>query len=348
MESCNDFYNQGYKTSRTLEQYHWLYSQSENDLPPYVIIEEGESIYGIQALIPIKMIDSSGVFETAKSEETFILSDIRGKGFLKKMYDPLFEYAKEKDMKSIWGFTRAVKSLKNAGFETPSKIEYLFLPLNSQSAVHIKNRINSGVINIILPVALNIASFYSKTKIFLRRLKKTNLTLIEIKCPPVESGFLSEKFVKGWGGVTVYRDAKYLQWRIFDNPFTKVYFIGAYMDDQLVGWIAYSTDQEKVGYIIDVFVPPQSGIITSNEIIKELIVYSIFAIRSAGASHIILWHASEHPFAVLVKKIANSLGFLSINIGPTVVMKTIKEDNEKIKDWNSWYVTLINSQGMSG
>ena len=72
---------------------------------PFVLAEVNGRAVGIQALIPIAMIDAKEVFWTAKLEETLVDPAYRGSRVFIQMYEKLFRYAEEHGLVSIWGFT---------------------------------------------------------------------------------------------------------------------------------------------------------------------------------------------------------------------------------------------------
>ena len=79
-EACNQFHNQFYKKSRSFDQWQWEFTRNlynVSSVPFAVAITRGK-IVGTQALIPIRMIDGSGVYWTAKSEETLVDPQFRG------------------------------------------------------------------------------------------------------------------------------------------------------------------------------------------------------------------------------------------------------------------------------
>ena len=93
-ESANRFHNLHYGTTRTVTQWLWEFDRSPaaNGALPFVIAEFEGRIVGTQALILIDMIDQSGGFVTAKSEETLVDPSMRGRNLFARMYVPLLEY----------------------------------------------------------------------------------------------------------------------------------------------------------------------------------------------------------------------------------------------------------------
>jgi len=104
---CNDFYNRIYGKNRTQQQWQWEFVDNTYDGTPipYSVVNDNGRIAGTQAFIPIQLIDKDGPYWTAKSEETLVDPDYRGKRLFEKMYARLFDYAREHDFACIWGFT---------------------------------------------------------------------------------------------------------------------------------------------------------------------------------------------------------------------------------------------------
>jgi hypothetical protein len=147
--------------------------------------------------------------------------------------------------------------------------------------------------------------------------------------------------------VTIFRDQRYLQWRYFDNPKVKATLIGAYKNNQLMGWLAFSLDESSVGYIVDALVLKGTD---SKKILKKLLLEATLSLRDAGAIAIRGWHINKHPFDQYFLKVACELGFYFVKKGEPVVLLLTAQGKEtsSLSNWDEWYVTRAYTQGESG
>ncbi len=357
---CNDFRNRIYGENHTLRQWHWEFAENTYDKKPipYAVIEDGGNIVGTQAFIPIRMIDRDGVYWTAKSEATLLAPEYRGKHLFEKMYDLLFRYAEERRFACIWGFTAAVKALAPLGFIFPSKTEQIFTPFSTRAVVSMMGKDGHGAkenstakIKIGLArAAAGIAQTVSAVK--MTHSRKNTLDGLKIQTMPradEQAGDLCRRFIDHYGGTTVYRDAQYLQWRLFDNPYARSIVKGAYRDGELQGWAAYTIADDGMGYLVDLMAvgDDNHGI---GDIVRTLLIEAVIGTRNMGASGIRGWRVNDHPFDKLVGKVAKTIGFYHIKRGFSFVLYNCPESKARPAhiDGQDWYISRIFTEGVLG
>lgn len=352
-EKCNEFYNKTYSSNRNMKQWNWEFCTICKDNLPFTVVKENDAILGVQALIPIKLIDKNGVFLSAKSEETLLDQSLRGKGVFKDMYELLFKYAEENKIEIIWGFTHAVNAFKKVGFKVPGETSQLFMPLSTKSLEALNNNsneaTNQGFKNLILKIALSGAQLISKIKFSNKKNKyaKMNITIETMDKPPIESEQICKAFIKQWGGITILRDYDYLKWRIFDNPNIKPILKTVYIDSKLVGWIVYSVGHDYMGYILDLIVASSEYEKSKLEFaVEALIADAVESIMKTGAVGIRGWSINDHSFNLMVRKVSKRLGFYLIKKGEPIVMHSSNQN--LLNDINNWYITRIFTEGLNG
>jgi hypothetical protein len=192
-----------------------------------------------------------------------------------------------------------------------------------------------------------MASILSATRLAMASRHNSEIEIKIIEEPIFDADIFCKKFVSDWGGVTIFRDQKYLQWRYFDNPKVKATLIGAYKNNQLMGWLAFSLDESSVGYIVDALV--LKGV-DSKKILQSLLLEATLALRDAGAIAIRGWHINKHPFDQFFIKVACELGFYFVKKGePAVLLLTAQgRETSSLRNWDEWYVTRAYTQGESG
>lgn len=347
VEECNDFHNRAYGTNRSLKQWHWQFDRPLGDRRPFVVAKDDGRIVGTQALMPITMVDDTGDILTAKSEETLVDPIMRGKGVFQKMYEPLFDYASKQGIKAIWGFTPAYKAFEAVGFGVPARTSQLVLPFSTRAAGAFSSSVGTGFRRAVVTAAIGSAAVISAARVALAFNNAIGVRLEVLDCPPLEADFLCREFVRGWGGVTILRDQGYLNWRYYENPVVRATLLGAYRDNSLVGWVAFSLDESSVGYIVDAIVPPADD---AQQVLHALILQSILTLRSAGAVAVRSWNLNSHPFDRLISKVARRLGFYLIRRGEPVVLYLAngKAAAQSLSNWDDWYVTRAYTQGDAG
>ncbi len=357
---CNEFRNRIYGEHHTISQWRWEFAENTYDKRPipYAVIEDDGKIVGTQAFIPTRMIDRDGVYWTAKSEATLLAPEYRGKHLFEKMYDLLFAYAEEHDFACIWGFTAAVRALAPLGFIFPSKTEQIFLPFSTRAVTAMMEKDGYGTQKrmadrIKIGLAQTATAFaQTVSALKLARHGKSKLDGIEIRTMPhadEQAGDLCRRFIDKYGGTTVYRDAQYLQWRVFENPYARSIVKGAYRDGVLLGWAAYTLADDGMGYLVDILAADNDDQNLEGTI-KMLLIEAAIGARNMGATGIRGWRVNDHPFDKLVAKAAKAVGFYHIKRGFSFVLYNCPASKTRADhtDGRDWYISRIFTEGVLG
>jgi hypothetical protein len=169
--------------------------------------------------------------------------------------------------------------------------------------------------------------------------------------PPADCGEVCERFVSQWGGTTIYRDADYLRWRLFGNPWLKATVRGLYDAGQFRGWAAYGMADDGMGYLADLLVTTdESSTMSAEDMVVRLLADCVIGTRRMGAVGIRGWQVTPHPFDRLVARMAKRLGFYHIQRGgPAVVYSTSHgRRRNRNRQFQDWYVTRIFTEGLLG
>ncbi|MCK5125799.1 MAG: GNAT family N-acetyltransferase [candidate division Zixibacteria bacterium] len=364
-KACNDFHNRIYGDNRTLEQWQWGYflEAFQTDKIPFAVVEDKGKIVGTQAFIPIRLINKDGIFWTAKSEDTLVDPDYRGQKLFEKMYDLLFTYLDENDLHCIWGFTPATKSFIRLGFEIPGTISQLFMPFSNDAIIRaIRSQLpspKSKPLSLLKRTSYKAATVAGRVVSCLKfsgiesKLKnKSNLDKINITITdtaPAQAGELCQAFIKKYGGITIYRDAAFIKWRLLDNPFIKSIIKTAHVDGELVGWIAYTHAPDGMGYVIDWIAAHKDDAIVHDTLLL-LLKEAVTDMRQTGAVGLRFWKATTHPFDELASDIAKKSGFFHIKRGYTTVLYINENSDRKnqLSDYQNWFINRTFTQGCYG
>ncbi len=364
---CNAFHNQYHQSSRSVGQWKWIFCSSLRNGPmvPFVLAEEGGRVVGTQAIIPIAMIDSGGVYWTAKAEGTLVDPEYRRCGLFHRMYQRLLHDAKEQGIVSVWGFTWASKLLEVLlGFESPATTRQVFRPLSTRGVRLLLDRyfgsngqrrpkavrlLGDGLSGAVATSASSMVS--AVFSMSARSPGVRGLHLRTLTAPPEGADDLCAAFVRQWGGATVFRDANYLRWRFFENAFVRATLRAAYFDDQLVGWIAYALDEDSIGYLVGTVVATgDSDRRVAQEVARVLVGDMVRRLQKAGALGIRAWHVNDHPFDKMLLHELNRAGFFLISKGePMVVFPRLgKMEQPSLRRFDNWFVSRAYTQGPLG
>ncbi len=360
-EQCNEFHNRVYKKSRTMAQWKWDFALNNYDRSPipYAVVEDKGRIVGTQAFIPIRMIDKDGVYWTAKSEETLVDPDYRGKQLFEKMYALLFDYARDHNLASIWGFTPAIKAFVRLGFSVPSSTEQLFMPFSSRSVpvmmgkgqygkkVGKVDRIKVGAARAGSLVAQVLSSM--KVSSSKRRIAR-DLDIRTMEVPDEQSGDLCQRFIEKYGGTTIYRDAEYIRWRLFENPYVRSVVRAVYEGENLLGWTAFTLGDDGMGYLVDLMVACDGSAYVEEDVVRALLLESVIGTRNMGATGIRGWRVNSHPFDMLISRLSKEVGFYHIKRGHAVVIYDCDAGKQRVSSdrFDDWFVSRIFTEGVLG
>lgn len=358
---CNDLHNGLYGADRSIQQWRWEFTGTlQNGMTiPYAVVEDNGKIVGTQALIPIRMIDSEGTFWSAKSEDALLAPEYRGRGLHEKLYDLMLDFAGKQDIQRIWGFTPAVKAFERLGHDFPGKTGQLFIPFSvksipimmAKSSVSGQESPARGTKVGLMQAAAVLARSWSAVKTARsRRPSLRGVTIETVEYPDERMADLCRRFVAKWGGATIYRDARYMQWRLFDNPYVKSVVRAAYRDSRLLGWVAYTLGDDGMGYIVDLITASNSDGVSDADLIRALLVEAVVGTRNMGASGIRGWHVNDHPFDRLLLRAAKKVGFYYIRRGGDFHMYVIDSDRSRSRefDYNSMYINRLYTEGTLG
>ena len=364
-DRCNEFHNRFYGSNRTVSQWRWEFcSHPHKDrVVPFVLAEVNGCVVGTQALIPIAMIDTEGVFWTAKGEEALVDPAYRRYLVFIQMYKNLFQYAEEHDLVSIWGFTPSPRVFeKLLGFQTPAYTRQLFRPLRRSSVSQLleqylgqdrqkRPRVLRGPSE---PICAAAATSVSSLIAGLRgwRPRVRGLELETLRDAPDLGASLSARFVRQWGGATVNRDQPYLRWRLFENPYVRSTVRAACLDGQLVGWVAYALDDSSMGYLVDLLVATEEADPRLAEKITRVLLFdAVDRLRKAGAAGIRSWHLNDHPYEKVLLRATSAAGFFRINRGGGGMNVHPHLDvvgRPSLRSFDNWFVSRLYTEGPLG
>ena len=241
--------------TRTDPQWRWEYMEKPEPESLILLVEENGNLVGTQALLPIKFRQGSHPFLTAKSEETFLVPNLRGKGILRLMYKEMFAHVDFNQIEATWGITGARKAWSAAGFDIPYDIVRYRISL--QSAMGKEEPWPIGVARTSKNIIGSDLSFLSPKSISYE--KGGLLTEVD---DVLDLEFISDV----WKSVTrrfpevvsIDRSIAYLEWRLLRNPWVKHNMIRYVRSSSDRGYLVYSINQEGGCKVVDALAVGQS------------------------------------------------------------------------------------------
>lgn len=348
---CNAFHNAYYGRSRSDDQWTWEFCRmtDSDGTIPFVMAEVDGEIVGTQAFIPVDLVDRSGPYLSAKSEETLVAPSMRGKNLFHRMYELLFTWAATHGVEYVWGFTPAKNAFEREGFACPVKTSQLFRSFSATAARRLRGaEPSSAAKSAAEAIASSALATYGN---FAARLRlPASAGAIEIRlldAAPEWADELSSTFVREWGGTSIYRSRQYLEWRLFQCPYMRPLVLAAFVDGTPVGYVAFGLGTDGIAAIVDLIaISPPTGHVDAATVVQRLIHEAADRSRDMGAVAIRAWHVTPHPFSLVVKRGARRLGWIHVERGFEVVVKPIGAARRPASwPFENWYVTRLFTEG---
>jgi len=359
---ANNFYNAFYQKKRTLEQWRWEFispAQKWGGPLPFAAAFDGEKLVGTQAMIPIRMIDQNGIFWAAKSEETLVDPAYRGQNLFARLYELLFAYAHQKELSAIWGFTPARRAFEKIGFTIPLHTCQLFLPFSPRYIPAILGKSWAWPLGLLAWVGSRVMSLNAMFRHSLSHnfLKHHEVEIVTSPTPPVEAGAICERFVKNWGGATIYRDTEYLAWRFHKNPYLRPLCLVAKQEGFINGFLTFCLTPDQMGYIVDLMAAPVQNNLplkaaseNVRPLVSALIKESVRRLEAMGALGVRIWSVTPHPFDQLVRRELKRQGFFFVSKGHDMVFQLVPglPEHPGLSQVHNWYITRAFTEGTIG
>jgi GNAT superfamily N-acetyltransferase len=334
----NAFYNAVYGKQRDEKQFNWEYNSAPAGKAIYVLAEHNGEIVGTQAAIPYFLITGSGEkILSAKSEDTLVSPAHRGKQIFEKMYACLFEECKKQNIRVIWGFTYADKPFKKLGFGIPYKACMGLMVRELKPAAQYFASL-AAKRSVKEQLGIYALSVFSKCKAIVQLgFPGTPLSLLS---GPVELSGTGHNYLHSSSGFGLLLDAAFLDYRIRNNPYKASYnTLSYYQNNQLKISITYSVSENKVCYIIHLYLSPE----VRSGLLKQF-MQSILRVQDIQDSKVIrFWGFSHNPQNQKEVELLSACGFTFINKGISMVWK--KLDDALYLNPSDFVLSRMASQG---
>jgi GNAT superfamily N-acetyltransferase len=318
---------------RTAAQWSWEYAAWRRHPPPFVVGLCADRVIGTQAYYPVELLHDGRLMLSGKDEETLIHPDHRGIGLLDDMYKLLFQRARQDGVAVLWGFTNtAVRPLLRNGYHRVGWFEALRADLSGRQRGSPPSRIES------------LRSRFRRLREADRPgSRASDLAVHQLTDPDERCDRFSFEFGRQVGGVMLHLSAKFLRWRLFDNPFRKHVVFAAYRADRMVGLSAFKLDdRQATGYVSElVAVPTESQSVP--EILRALLTPGLELFRARGYEVAEARPSGGHPFNQTVRSVLAEHGFVDVprHQATEFLVRPTAPSDTQLLDMDRWRISEI-------
>ena len=253
IQQVNALYQRAYQIDRSNEKFKWEFQQGPAGPAVYIVAVDPETnrVVGTQCAIPLYVTNASGErILTAKSEDTLVDPNYRGRSIFEKMYALLFDECRKAGIVAIWGFTYAIKPFHKLGFDIPFRSDFGLIAFNFTGAYKYFNALKDkrSAVEKIKIAGLVTAS---RLKYMFRigsaatdgyKMSKDVQVSLEDLTPSHSDVFF------------LLHDSKFLGWRLRDNPYPNTHHYYSLVDDSGKQTASVICSQSRdIAYIMHVF-----------------------------------------------------------------------------------------------
>ncbi len=236
-------YNKMYKTNRSLNDFRWLVEENPAGRAKLFIALMNDRVVGMQSLIPYVFVQNGMLVNTFKSEDTLVEKDLRGKGIFSKLYEMVHAHAGDT---MVWGLTDKKEILERVKMPSSERLT-IAISVKRPSLVSDKKGLHRFVAKTLFYAYLYLKSSFKSTKV------RGSLKLKEIGLSDFGSVELQEFFGKMFARypqiLFPQMNAKYLKWRLANNPNLNSYIIEvSYQEDGSIAICSILGFSEKAAY----------------------------------------------------------------------------------------------------
>lgn len=342
-ERCNDFGNEHREQKRSIEAWRWEFLDCVGAAVPFAVAEDRGQIIGTQAAIPITMLAGTQLLQSAKSEETLVHPDYRGRGIFEAMYSTLDDELINRNVQVVWGFTPATLPFTRVGFEVPLSTSQIVFPLTRAGAVALVSRAKASRAQSVLVQAgggLAAAMLRTPRRVGAFRSSHHEREVQEATWSEDLSNLVRE-VCSGFSVATLRRDGEFMKWRIEQNPHASSTVLVLRHPGQVEGAAIVAVGEPGCAYVVDVVVSPGD---TRGALALLGAACAWAEERSLGSLR--MWSIGSDPISATVRRAAILAGGMPVARGMPMVLRVNKGfRSPAISDW---YLTRLFTEGHMG
>lgn len=335
-------FNEVYDTSGDIDYWKWQFIENPLGEPVIIVAEEDSKIIGQCTLLPNEMVIEGEDILVGESIDTMISENYRGQGLYEKLALKSYEVGRSKAMKIRVGFPtdqlnkRLLSEEINARFVADIPLFINLYKMDNFLVGIVKLKIVAKILSV--PSMLMAKFIYKEKKI---KIKETYI-IEEIEEFNEEFDLLWDKIKKD-SPIMKSRSSKFLNWRIKDHPKNEYKTFGAYLNEELVGYIILKTEKTKVRKKVELTVGTIVDMIGIDEdVIGDLYFKAKDYFKGIKTDFIVSWASPTMKY----RQLLIDLGFYRTKGGLPFVVKDLSNDEELaeyIGIEDNWYLMPIES-----
>ncbi len=336
---ANLLYHKVYGKHRQTSFFNWEFLEGPAGKAIYVGAFDGDKLIGTQSAIPIYFSGPDGSkILTAKSEDTLLDPEYRGKGLFDKMYSLLIDECKKAEICAIWGFTYARKPFLKIGFQIPFDSlsgVYVIHPFGSYQYLSSLNKQNQFKEKALITGMC--AWSWMKGLLHTCKRSDTNITSGVFS----ENTYLESSILRAEDAFMIHEDMDYLNWRIKNNPYPNNYheLLIRNEENYVMASLTYNMREERIAYIEQLLFHPSLDMHAKMELIR----HAIAVIRDSGKADIIrFWGFPGNRTNRTEIELLDKCGFFFVKKGTGFVYLPL---GEKAPDAREILISRLYTQG---
>lgn len=340
-ESILNLYNTIYSTERDKSYWEWQFKNYPGGKPIICLAEDGDKLIGQTTLLPTKINYQGKQLNAGYSIDSMVDKEYRRQGIFVDLAQKSYDRGIEQGINFRYGFPiyGALLGLtEKLGVKIVDDIPVFIriFRLDNYLTSRLNNKTLAKIIS--LPSLLFTKLLYKE-----KRIKPKKAYLIK------EIDEFNEDFDKLWdklkdlSPLMTPRKVEFLNWRIKNHPTIKYTTFGAYVNDDLVGYMVIKVEEKKVrkgfslrvGHIIDMFGEDENVI---GSIYMELKKY----LKQQNIDFILSWAGDS----MLYRKLLVDLGFYKTKTSIPFLVKELLGDKDLeqiVTNEANWFVLPIES-----
>jgi hypothetical protein len=334
-------FNKVFNSNRKEEHWNWQFMENSAGKSVIVVAEDDSKIVGQCTLLPTTMVVRGEEVLAGQSIDTMINEDFRGKGIHGELANKSYEIGVENNIQFRFGFPSQMALRGLLGGIGGSLVTEIPLFTNYYRLDNILlNVVKIKFLAKILSIPLHglIKFVYKEQKIKI----KENYIFKEIEEFDEEFDKLWDK-VKADSPIMTKRDSKFLNWRIKNHPDIDYKTFGAYLNNELAGYIITKTEKRKIRNNPNIRLGSMVDIMGINEDVIAALYFKVKEyFKSQNTDLVVTWASESMQYRGLLAR----LGFAKTRSTIPFVVKNLvenKELEETIADERNWYIMPIES-----
>jgi hypothetical protein len=338
-------HNEVYNETRTHGDWIWEYKTCYPSLSVFTIVKDKGRIVGTQGMLPIYLNVGGKRHLTGKSESSLLEKTYRGGTLFQDLYSYAMAICKTRGMCCVWGFTTAASVWRNKlDFSVYDKVVHTYaLSLTPSLPSEIKRQRRTRLAHAALSIAASIIYLYClirRTFFNPRRNIAPDKFVIEEKIRNLSDldGLYERLRSRHREMIYIEQDARYIAWRITDNPNIKYRTYFLFEGELLRAYCYLSMDKDNVARLTD-FTSENK---TSGAVLLDYVI-DVLSTQKVGFAFFM--GNIANPLTRDLVRVLKRAGFLRLPMSETnFVLRNISCE-ASLNDVSNWYVNGLWTEG---